>query len=275
MKTNAIGLLAAAFLWTTIGPTRALSQSQSSTNENQELRKLVEKMQAKMDEMQAEIDQLKGAKAQAPPPQPATAALPPRPAVQEDTIQSTEPPAQGATSGHVGSETASRQQFGEDKVAVARFDNVPLDPKYSGFFLLPGTQTILKIGGYFKSDSIHDLKPAGNTDAFVPSSFPVPQVPGVYNSTISIRPTRINLDFRILNTREGDIRFYVETDFFGTPAASCVCPSQELPRRADIHELYGSGCLSGHFRLPGAKRTRQSPQSSVALYICSESQHHP
>jgi DcaP outer membrane protein len=85
---------------------------------------------------------------------------------------------------------------------------------------LPGTQTILKIGGYFKSDFIHDLKPAGNTAAFVPSSFPVPQVSGVYNSNVSIQPTRLNLDFHILNTRAGDVRFYVESDFFGRNATT-------------------------------------------------------
>src|SRR6516162_11016070 len=202
-------------------PARARPQSQVSSDEAQQLRQLVAQMQAQMSKMQAEIDELKGTKAQAQPTQPTTAAAPPAaPAQQEGTIQSTQPPAQGATSGQVGSETASRQQFGEDKVAAARFNNVPLDPKYNGFFRLGNTQTILKIGGYFKSDSIHDFKPAGNTDAFVPSSFPVPHVPGVYNSTISIRPTRLNLDFRILNTSAGDVRFYVEGDFFGTNATT-------------------------------------------------------
>jgi len=215
MKSKAIYLLA-AFLLTGIVPMRALPQSQTPNDEAHQLRKLVEQMQAQMTKMQAEIDQLKGAKAAAPPGQPPTDPPPAAAAQQEGTIQSAKAPREGATSQHVGAETASRQEFAEDKVAAARFNNVPLDPKYNGFFQLPGTQTILKIGGYFKSDFIHDLKPPGNTDAFVPSSFPVPQVPGVYNSTVSIRPTRLNLDFRIPNTKVGDVRFYVENDFFGT-----------------------------------------------------------
>ena len=220
MKRLRISLFITVLLMALL-PARARPQSQVSSDEAQQLRQLVAQMQAQMSKMQAEIDELKGTKAQAQPTQPTTAAAPPAaPAQQEGTIQSTQPPAQGATSGQVGSETASRQQFGEDKVAAARFNNVPLDPKYNGFFRLGNTQTILKIGGYFKSDSIHDFKPAGNTDAFVPSSFPVPQVPGVYNSTISIRPTRLNLDFRILNTSAGDVRFYVEGDFFGTNATT-------------------------------------------------------
>jgi len=203
-----------------VAPGRALAQS-SQTDENQELREIIKQMRDQMKEMRAEIDELKAAKAQTPPAQPTTAPTPPAPSAQKETsIESTQPPAQGPTSAEVGAETASHQEFAEDKVAAARFNNVPLDPKYSGFFQLPGTQTILKIGGYFKSDFIHDLKPAGNTAAFVPSSFPVPQVPGVYNSNVSIQPTRFNLDFRILNTRAGDVRFYVENDFFGTNATT-------------------------------------------------------
>ena len=215
MKRQKLYLVVAALLFATILPIRALAQSQTSNDEAQQLRKLVEQMQAQMSKMQAEIDQLQGTKSETPlSQQPAAPAAPP--AQQEGTIQTTQPPLQGTTSEHVGAETASRQEFAEDKVAAARFNNVPLDPKYNGFFQLPGTQTILKIGGYFKTDFIHDLKPAGNTDAFVPSSFPSPQVSGVYNSTISIRPTRLSLDFRVPNTKVGDVRLYVEGDFFGT-----------------------------------------------------------
>lgn len=85
---------------------------------------------------------------------------------------------------------------------------------------MPGTDTILKIGGYFKTDFIYDLKPAGNTDSFIPSSFPIPTVVGVNNATISIRPTRLSLDFRIPSTTFGDVRFYIEGDFFGTNATT-------------------------------------------------------
>jgi DcaP outer membrane protein len=71
-------------------------------------------------------------------------------------------------------------------------------------------------GGYAKTDFIYDLKPAGNTDSFVPSSIPVPQVTGVNNFTVSVRPTRLSLDFLVPTERFGDARFYVEADFFGT-----------------------------------------------------------
>ena len=139
---------------------------------------------------------------------------------QQGTIESTEPPLQASPSQQVGQETANYTTFSEDSVAAARFDNVPLDPKYNGFFRLPGTQTLLKIGGYFKSDFIYDLKPAGNTDSFIPSSIPIPSVVGLNNANVSIRPTRLSLDFRVPSTKLGEVRFYLEGDLFGTNATT-------------------------------------------------------
>ena len=219
MKASQICLMASLLL--TVGAFRvsALPQTQTPTDETQELRKLVEKLQAQMGQMQAEIDQLKGKKAEAAPPQPAAQPGAAPAAVarsQEGTIQTSQPPLEEVRTQQVGEATAKYQEFSEDTQAAPRFDNVPLDPKYHGFFRLPGTQTLLKIGGYFKTDFIYDLKPPGNTDAFVPSSFPVPQVTSVNNSTVSVRPTRLSADFRIPATSVGDVRFYVEGDFFGS-----------------------------------------------------------
>jgi len=215
MKTHSVYFVVALYLMLVVLPLRTSSQSQTPTDETQELRKLVQQMQAQMGKMQAEIDQLKGTKTEATPSQAATAPEAP-PTRQNGTIKTSEPPRIGPTSGHVGEATADYREFSEDTFAAARFNNVPLDPKYQGFFQLPGTQTILKIGGYFKSDFIYDLKPAGNIDSFIPSSFPIPQPTGVNNTTISVRPTRLSLDFRIPYTKVGEVRFYVESDFFGT-----------------------------------------------------------
>jgi len=79
---------------------------------------------------------------------------------------------------------------------------------------------LLKIGGYFKTDFIYDLKPAGDPDKFVPASIPIPSVVAVNNSSISIRPTRLNLDFRIPSNTFGDVRFYLEGDLFGSNATT-------------------------------------------------------
>jgi len=204
-----------ATLGTVFLPTRILAQVDSSTPTPQELRKQLEELRGQMNKLQARLDELEAAKGNVAAP--ATAAVPPS---QEGTIHSTTPPAQGQTSPQVGEATATYKQFSEDTVAAARFNNVPLDPKYNGFFRLPGTQTLLKIGGYFKTDFIYDLKPAGNGESFIPSSIPIPKVVSVNNATVSIRPTRLNLDFRVPTAKFGDIRFYLEGDLFGTNATT-------------------------------------------------------
>jgi len=114
----------------------------------------------------------------------------------------------------VGQATATYQTDSQDQIAATRIDNAPLDPRFPGYFRLPGTQTLLRIGGYFKTDFIYDLKPPGNTDSFIPSSFPIPTVAGVNNTTVSVRPTRMNLDF-LIPVSSSSVRFFLELDMFG------------------------------------------------------------
>jgi hypothetical protein len=203
--------LAVALLMAGLMPTIVAAQSDSSGQNVQELRKQLDEMREQMNKLQARLGELESSKSV----EVATAPTAP-PTKQEGTIQATQPPLEGKTSKQVGNATATYSEFSEDTVAAARFDNVPLDPKYTGFFRLPGTQTILKIGGYFKTDFIYDMKPAGNTDSFIPSSIPIPNVVGVNNSTVSVRPTRLSLDFRVPAAKVGEVRFYVEGDLFGT-----------------------------------------------------------
>ena len=192
-----------------------LAQIGGPTQNVQELQKQLDHLREQMNNLQSQINDLEATKTTAPAtPQPASQSP------QEGTIQTTKPLPQAAPSPHVGEATAAYQEFSEDTIAAARFNNVPLDPKYVGYFLLPGTQTLLKIGGYFKTDFIYDFKPAGNPDEFIPSSIPIPAVVGVNNATVSVRPTRFSLDFRVPTTRVGDVRFYLEGDLFGTNATT-------------------------------------------------------
>jgi hypothetical protein len=59
----------------------------------------------------------------------------------------------------------------QDSYADPRLDNAPFDPKLRGFFLIPGTQSMLRIGGFARTDLIHDFEPAGNTSKFIPLPF--------------------------------------------------------------------------------------------------------
>ncbi len=88
-----------------------------------------------------------------------------------------------------------------------------------GYFRLMGTDTFLRIGGYFKTDFIYDLKPAAILKSFIPSTFPIPAPPGVNNTTVSIRPTRMNLDF-LVPVKSSSVRFFIEFDLFGTNATT-------------------------------------------------------
>jgi hypothetical protein len=229
MKVN--GLCLIIFLIGALAPVRTLAQSQNSSDDIRELRKLVEEMRAQMSKMQAEVDQLKGAKPQASA-QTGIAAPTAPPTPQEGTIEATQPPQESKLSPQIGEATAEYREFAEDPAATPRFDNLPLDPKYNGFFELPGTQTILKIGGFFKTDSIYDLKPAGNTFLFIPSSFPIPQVPGVYDTNVSIRPTRLSLDFRIPSSALGKCA--------STWRVTCLEPTLPLPAFAMLTPKSGT-----------------------------------
>ena len=211
MKNRRHVCLTFALLSVALFPTGASAQSDSSGQNVQELRKQLDELREQMNKLQTRLGELESSK---PTEVPSTQKTP---SVAEDgTIETTAPLPQAAPSKQVGEATATYQEFSEDTLAAARFDNAPLDPKYHGFFRLPGTQTILKIGGYFKTDFIYDLKPAGNTDSFIPSSIPIPTVVGVNNSTVSVRPTRLSLDFRVPTTKVGEVRFYLEGDLFGT-----------------------------------------------------------
>ena len=215
MRTLKVVSLILAFLAAGLMPVAVAAQSDSSNQNVQELRKQLDELRELMNKLQARLGDLESSKVPevgAPSTAPSSK--------QEGPIQTAQPPLQGETSKQVGEATATYTTFSEDTVAAARFNNVPLDPKYHGFFRLPGTQTILKIGGYFKTDFIHDLKPAGNTDSFVTSSIPIPSIATVNNSTVSIRPTRLSLDFRVPGTKVGDVRFYLEGDLFGTNATT-------------------------------------------------------
>ena len=116
--------------------------------------------------------------------------------------------------------TQTYETYSQDQVGAPRINNEPLDPRFPGYFRLPGTETLLRIGGYAKTDFIYDLKPAGNADSFIPATIPIPAPAAFNNSTISVRPTRINLDF-LVPTKSGDsYRFFLEMDFFGTNATT-------------------------------------------------------
>jgi hypothetical protein len=189
----------AAFL---VAPPASMAQDTSSVQTVEELQRRLNEielaMQAQIAALRQQIADLGGAKP--PVAQPAAS-----------------PTAQLAVVGGAAEETT----FARDRESVARVNNQPLDPTLQGFLSIPGTPARVKVDGYAKLDTIVDTKPAGNPDQFVPSSIPVglTDAERVASSTLHVRQTRLNLDFRSPTELGADFRSYAEIDFFGASGA--------------------------------------------------------
>jgi hypothetical protein len=183
--------------------------SNPNADKIQALQKQLDEMKSQMASVQAQITELSGGKA-----------VPKVPSVGEEG-GAAEAAALKLVPGkqQVGQATATYETNSQDEQAAPRIDNAPLDPRFPGYFRLPGTRTMLKIGGYFKSDFIYDLKPAGDPERFIPATFPIPVPAGVNNTTVSIRPTRLNLDF-LIPVGSTSVRFFIEGDLFGSNATT-------------------------------------------------------
>jgi hypothetical protein len=129
---------------------------------------------------------------------------------------SEQPPVSPGTSTTVPLHVRERPLLTHDHYSAPRPDNAPFDPQLRGFFAIPGSQTMLRIGGFARTDVIHDFEPAGNTAKFVTSSIPTGANPGNDNTNISIAPSRINIELRS-NTSYGPLRIFYENDFLGGP----------------------------------------------------------
>jgi hypothetical protein len=204
-------------------PPIAFPQADPNAGKIQALQKQLDQMRAQMDSVQAQILEIsRSSSTQAPA---ASHVQAQNRASPQATVPAAEnPAAQAAALGIVpqrlvSQATATYQTDSQDQIAAPRIDNAPLDPRYPGYFRLPGTQTLLRIGGYFKTDFIYDMKPAGDPERFITSSMPVPAPVGANNATVSIRPTRMNLDF-LIPVNSTSVRFFVEYDFFGTNATT-------------------------------------------------------
>jgi len=106
-----------------------------------------------------------------------------------------------------------------DESSAPRVDNAVIDPALTGFFRIPGTETLMKFGGYTKVDFIYDTKPIGSFDFFVTSQIPTsgPDTNRGSQFTVQAKQTRMNVDVR-RDTEWGPARLYVEADWFGNPS---------------------------------------------------------
>lgn len=131
------------------------------------------------------------------------------------------PPPQLPTE-HIGDETRTREVVNQNPEGAPRINNESLDPALRGFFRLPGTGTLIKFGGFVKTDVFIDANLAGSYYGFyVPSTFPSSPQPHSVNATVSMRPSRFTAEFRqpfgggTDSDTADSVKGYLEYDFLG------------------------------------------------------------
>jgi hypothetical protein len=86
-----------------------------------------------------------------------------------------------------------------------------------GSFLVPGTNTSLRLRGFVRLAALYSFDPIGTRDAFVPNAIPIPQGEG-QNFNMSGRISRFTLEtWTPTDWCERTIHTFIEGDFFNGP----------------------------------------------------------
>jgi len=149
----------------------------------------IEELKAKVKQLEQSVDELK-----------------------KKESESLEPLSSG-TDAEVPAIDRERGLMTEDAYADARPDNAPFDPALRGFFRFPGSHTMMRIGGYIRTDAIYDRSQLGNVNQFRPESIPTPNL-DTSNYNMTARASRLSLESRT-DTRWDVLRTYIEIDFVG------------------------------------------------------------
>jgi hypothetical protein len=132
-----------------------------------------------------------------------------------DPEESTSEPA--ITSAAVAEETTASQRESKDEAEVSQQDDPTrvIMNSLPGAMRLPGTDTVMKWGGFVKSTLVNSFDPLASTDRFITGAIPVEPLPGVEEETsITVSQSRLSLDMRE-PTNVGLLRAFVEGDFAG------------------------------------------------------------
>ncbi|QHB71672.1 DcaP family trimeric outer membrane transporter [Stenotrophomonas sp. 364] len=183
-------------------PARAQDSADALRQEIRTLRQTLEKMEKRLDALESAPG--------APTPAPA--------AIAQATPAALPSPAAVQVPGGGQAILPPRDSVSDPSSAASRPDSAagPTDPELKGFFAIPGTDTLIRIGGYAKLDAIADARAAGDEDQFIPSSIPVGSAHrDVSNFNMHAKQTRFSFEAR-RPTTHGNLRFYLENDFFGS-----------------------------------------------------------
>lgn len=178
----------------------------------QSLRAEIGRVEQTLQSLNARLDALEGKPATMPAAtaQPAVAAATP-------VAAASGMPAPGTPPGY-HSVLPPRESVGDPSNAASRADDTvsPTDPELKGFFAIPGTDTMIRLGGYAKLDAIADTRAAGDQEQFITSSIPIGSPNrDTSNFEVHAKQTRFSFEARRPTSR-GNLRFYLENDFFGS-----------------------------------------------------------
>ena len=208
-----------------------LLMAPAAAQDTQSLQQQVNDLRATVQALQAEVKQLKAGQG-ATPPTPATANTATAAPVSPSANATPAPiPANSVVAapliqssnaleilGVPPSPLPAQQTVSGNAEGASRIDNEapPTDPNLKGFLQIPGTQTLIRLGGYAKLDAIYDTSAIGTPDQFVTAAIPVPRPhDNSGNFTLQARQTRLSLEVRRTTMFDESMRFYFENDFYG------------------------------------------------------------
>jgi hypothetical protein len=226
MAMQRIGTVSVLLVLLLCGVKHTLAQ-ENEIAQQETVRKLQERLdqlKSQMNAVQAELDALR---ATTPPAHGPKNNQPVSESSRTGTIENTGPPApsEGQITPEqqhaaVGKVTSEYETFAKESEPVPRLYNAPLEVNYPGFFVLPGTQTMMRIDGNLKTDFIFDPRPAGVVDSFIPSTIPIPQGSSTKNFNVAIRESQLSADLLFPVSDIGLARTFVQFDFFGANGAT-------------------------------------------------------
>lgn len=192
-----------------VTPAQAQDSAQALRQDIQTLRRTLENMEQRLQALeQAEGAASSHAAASPSPSPPAVVAAAPASVL----ARATQVPGTGQAI------LPPRDSVSDPSTAASRPGSAagPTDPELKGFFAIPNTDTMIRIGGYAKLDAIADARATGDEDQFITSTIPVGgDHRDMRNFNLHAKQTRFSFEARRPTTR-GNLRFYLENDFFGS-----------------------------------------------------------
>lgn len=123
-----------------------------------------------------------------------------------------------------GAPASAQEAPGTDSSVTAGQAAAPGGGSFPGSFLVPGTNTSLKVGGFAKLAYIYDTSSAGSDspDVVAPVSIPLNgQAANQFHNTFRLQAKQSNFSFDVRTpTSYGELDTFILTDFFGQNTAN-------------------------------------------------------